>query len=174
MFEPNPSPPVDDEVRGVPHRALRLPSVHHDELRIVSAGCLAFLDITDALQGAVADSGFSDGIAVVQSLHTTAAIVVNEAEPLLLEDLRALLERLVPRHAHYRHDDFSIRTVNMTPDEQPNGFAHCRALALPTSVTFGVRRSRIYLGRWQRVFFVELDRRRERTVAVTVLGACGT
>ncbi len=106
----------------------------------------------------------------VQSLHTTAAIVVNENEPLLLQDLRAALERAAPRHLAYRHDDFSQRAA-VPPDEPANGHAHCQALFLRASETLGVAGGRLRLGRWQRVFLVELDGPRTRTAAVTVLGA---
>ena len=82
-----------------------------------------FIDITDWVSGCVADSQVSNGFAVIFSKHTTAAVKINENEPLLLEDMAAFLEGVAPRHAPYRHNDFEIRTVNMNPDESPNGHA---------------------------------------------------
>jgi secondary thiamine-phosphate synthase enzyme len=143
----------------------------HRPIRLRTSECLQFIDLTDELHSLVAASGVAHGFVNVQSRHTTAAIVVNEDEPLLLEDLKRMLERLAPRGADYRHDDFSVRTANLTPDEQPNGHAHCKALSLRASETLNVVNGELQLGRWQRVFFVELDCAREREVSVLVMGA---
>jgi len=114
-------------------------------------------------------SGIAEGLVSVQSMHTTAAIVVNENEPLLLADLRAALERVAPRHLSYRHDDFAQRAA-VAPDEPANGHAHCQALFLRASETLALARGRACLGRWQRLFLAELDGPRTRTLSVTVLG----
>ena len=74
---------------------------------------------------------------------------------------RPCSRRAAPRDGRYRHDDPAVRTVNLTADERPNGHAHCRALLLPTSVCLNIVDGRLQLGRWQRVFFVELDGPRE-------------
>ena len=99
--------------------------------------------------------------------------MIGESEPLLLEDMKNVLERFAPRHAIYQHDDFEIRTVNLCPDEEKNGHSHCKALFLKTSETVNVADGSIELGLWQRVFLIELDRARERTVSVTVIGQGG-
>jgi secondary thiamine-phosphate synthase enzyme len=144
---------------------------HREELVVDTPEGVAFIDITDAVGEVVRRSGIDDGLVSIQSLHTTAAVVVNEKEPLLLEDLRDLLERLAPRARQYRHDDFTVRTVNLQPNEPANGHAHAKALFLRTSETLAVEEGRPRLGRWQRIFLVELDRPRERHVVVTVLRA---
>ena len=129
-----------------------------------------FVDLTDRLESFVADSGIRLGLLNVQTLHPTTAVVVNEHEPLLLADFGCLLEDVVPGHSGYRHDDLSMRTVNLTLGERPNGHAHCRALLLPTSVCLNVVDGRLQLGRWQRVFFVDLDGPRSRQVTVLLFG----
>ena len=103
-------------------------------------------------------------------MHTTAAILVNEHEPLLLDDLSRVLAGWAPAHARYSHDDFERRTANMTPDERPNGHAHARAMALQASTTLAVIGDEVQLGRWQRIFLVELDGPRSREVVVTTVG----
>ena len=100
----------------------------------------------------------------------TAAIVVNECEPLLLTDFRAMLEDAAPSDGSYRHDDAAVRTVNLTPDERVNGHSHCRALLLAPSACLNVIDGCLQLGRWQRVLLAELDGPRERQVAVLILG----
>ncbi len=142
------------------HRMLHL---HTDE-------CLQFIDLTAALRQFVDEADILHGFLNVQTRHTTTAIIINENEPLLLTDLKKTLERLAPRTVSYAHDDFDIRTENLTPDERPNGHAHCKALFLRSSETLNIINGALDLGRWQRVFFLELDGARERTVSVSILG----
>ena len=78
--------------------------------------------------------------------------------------------RGAPDDGRYRHDDLALRTVNLTDEERRNGHAHCRALVLPTSVCLNISGGRLVLGRWQRVFFVELDGARDREISVLVFG----
>ncbi len=129
-----------------------------------------FMDITEQVRDCVADSGVTHGFVVVFSKHTTAAVKLNENEPLLVEDMEGLLERLSPRHAEYRHNDFSVRTVNMNPDEAPNGHAHCQHLFLGTSETIPIVDGAMRFGTYQSIFFIELDHPRPREVVVQVLG----
>jgi len=130
----------------------------------------AFYDITDEVMEAVRQSGVDDGMVLVYSRHTTAAIKINEHEPLLIEDMEDFLARISPPDDYYRHNDFDVRTANMTPDEQPNGHAHCQHLLLSASETVPVVDGRLELGTWQRIFLVELDRPRPREVLIKVLG----
>lgn len=144
--------------------------IHHDSLRLETHEPFQFIDITDRVAESVRRSGVRNGLVNVQSKHTTAAIVVNENEPLLLEDMKRTLERLVPREMEYLHNNFEIRTANLSPDEDQNGHAHCKALFLGTSETLNIVNGTIQLGRWQRIFLVELDKARERFVSVAVIG----
>jgi secondary thiamine-phosphate synthase enzyme len=145
-------------------------AVCHRTLHLHTDDALQFIDLTAAIRQFVDDSGIVHGLVNVQTRHTTTAIIINENEPLLLDDLKKTLERLVPRTVSYSHDDFDLRTENLTPDERPNGHAHCRALFLRSSETLNIINSELDLGRWQRVFFLELDGARERTVSVSILG----
>jgi len=90
---------------------------------------------------------------------------------LLFEDIGRTLEVFAPRRRSYRHDRFDVRTVNMTPDETPNGHAHCKASLLRSSEAINIARGRMLLGRWQRIFLLELDRPKERCVSVMVIGS---
>jgi secondary thiamine-phosphate synthase enzyme len=143
----------------------------HATICLTTSHPTGFIDLTDRLERLVAEAGVRFGILNVQTLHTTTAIVVNEHEPLLLDDFRALLERAAPGDGRYRHDDTTARTVNVTAAERPNGHAHCRALVLPSSVSLNVVSGRLRLGRWQRVFLVELDGPREREISALLLEA---
>ena len=129
-----------------------------------------FIDITDWVSNCVTESRVNNGFVVVYSKHTTAAVKINENEPLLLEDMACFLEGVAPRHADYRHNDFEIRTVNMTPDESPNGHAHLQHLLLGTSETVPIINGEMQFGTYQSIFFIELDHPRNRQVMVQVVG----
>jgi secondary thiamine-phosphate synthase enzyme len=138
-------------------------------IRLVTTQPTQFLDLTDDIRQFVAEVQMHVGIVNVQTSHTTSAIVVNELEPLLLDDFEELLEQAVPRSRPYGHDDMSRRS-GVDPAEPANGHAHCRALLLPTSACLNVVEGRLALGPWQRVFLLELDGPRNREVSVVVLG----
>lgn len=145
-------------------------ATHVQTVRVQTERAPQFIDITDKVEQAVVESGVHNGIAMVYSRHTTAAIRVNENEPLLLRDMADFLEEVAPRNGCYRHNDFSARTANMTDDECPNGHAHCQHLLMGTSEAVPIIAGRLQFGRWQRVFLIELDRPRRREVIVQVLG----
>ena len=142
----------------------------HARIQIRSSHPTEFIDLTDRLTHLITEAGLGSGFVNIQTLHTTTGIVVNEHEPLLLVDFQMLLEAVAPNDGPYLHDDPAARTVNLTDAERANGHAHCRALFLPPSVCLNVTRGSLMLGRWQRVFFVELDGPRDREVSVLMLG----
>ena len=132
---------------------------------------IQFLDITDQVAAIVRSTGVRDGIVTIVSRHTTAAVRIQEGEPLLLEDLVAFLRRLAPADAPYQHNDFSIRTEHMHPDESPNGHSHCLQFLLGSSESLPVVDGELALGEWQRIFMVELDGPRpKREVLIQTVG----
>ncbi len=139
-------------------------------LNLESRRAPEFIDITDHIVDFIKQSGVQNGCAVVFSKHTTAAIKINENEPLLLQDMEKFLEKLAARSDYYQHNDFTIRTVNMNEDECPNGHAHCQHLLMGTSETVPIIDGAMPFGEWQRIFMVELDRPRTRQVLVQIMG----
>ena len=139
-------------------------------IKLKTKSSLQFIDLTDKIQNILEKSGIRNGIINIQSLHTTMAIIVNEAEPLLISDMKKTLERIASQKADYQHDDFTIRTVNMCDGECQNGHSHCKALFLSTSVILNILKGDLQLGEWQRVFAIELDRSRNRKIAVQIMG----
>jgi len=129
-----------------------------------------FIDITEDIVDFINKSGIKDGLAAICSQHTTAAVKVNENEPLLIEDMTKFLEKLAPVNGAYNHNDFKRRTVNMCAGECANGHSHCQHLLLSTSETLPIIAGKLQLGAWQRIFLVELDHARERQVIVQVIG----
>jgi secondary thiamine-phosphate synthase enzyme len=144
--------------------------VRTERLEVPTARRLQFVDLTPEVEGCLRRSGVRSGLASVQTRHTTTAILINEDEPLLHGDLAALLDRLAPPGCDYAHNDLA-RRADPAADESRNGDAHCKAVALGASETIAVVEGALQLGRWQRVFLVELDGPRERSVCVTIMGA---
>jgi secondary thiamine-phosphate synthase enzyme len=144
--------------------------VRHILITVETHGAIDFVDLTERLQHEVASAGVVDGVAMVQCRHTTAGILINEHEPLLLEDLEAMFKRLVPTWLTYGHDDFLRRTVNLTARERINGHAHCRAALLRTSECLAIHDGALTLGRWQRIFLVDFDAGQPREVWLTLMG----
>jgi secondary thiamine-phosphate synthase enzyme len=130
--------------------------------------------VTDDVLDTVERSQVVNGMALVYSPHTTCAVVINEHESGFLDDFAELLAQLVPdKGRYYRHDDLNIRTEGIEEDtaEFPNGHSHVRAgLLSSSSQTIPIVDGRLLLGRWQRIFFCELDRSRPRKVFIQVIG----
>ena len=129
-----------------------------------------FIDITDWVAECVAESQIANGFVVVYSKHTTAAVKINENEPLLLDDMAGFLEKIFPRDHSYQHNDFEIRTVNMNENESPNGHAHLQHLLMGTSETVPVMDGQMQFGTYQSIFFIELDHPRPREVLAQIVG----
>ena len=138
-----------------------------------SHDAIDFVDLTDRVSGLVREAGLKDGLVVIFTRHTTTGILINEHEPLLLEDLRRLFADLAPQERAYAHDDLRRRSVNVGPNERRNGHSHCRAAFLRTSETLPVVDGALALGRWQRVFLVDFDSGQPRELTVTLLGCSG-
>jgi secondary thiamine-phosphate synthase enzyme len=144
--------------------------VASDLVELRSERCQQFIDLTELVLERVRRSRVWDGFVNIHTRHTTAAIVVNENEPLLLDDLEELLARWAPADAPYRHNDIHARSLQSLPPERPNGHAHARAVLLGSSETLNILGGKLQLGQWQRIFLVELDGVRTRSVSIVVMG----
>lgn len=144
---------------------------NHD---FTTTGCGHFLDVTDDLLDVVRRSEVRNGMALVYSPHTTCSVVINERESGFIKDFCSFMDELVPHASkrYYVHDDNNLRTENLEdPHEIPNGHAHVRGTLLGSnSQAIPIVDGQLLLGRWQRVFFLELDRARERKILMQVMG----
>jgi secondary thiamine-phosphate synthase enzyme len=143
---------------------------NHD---LATERCGQFIDITEDVLTAVSKSAVENGTVVVYSPHTTCAVVINEPESGFMDDFCELLDELAPTGRYYRHDDLAIRTDGIEEDtaDFPNGHSHLRAALLSsTSQAIPIVGGRPMLGRWQKIFFCELDRARSRKVFIQVSG----
>jgi secondary thiamine-phosphate synthase enzyme len=122
-------------------------------------------DITKIVRDAIQAFAITSGIALVNTLHTTCAVFINEFQSALMDDLKALSERLVPERGGYRHDD-----PRYSDCERGNAHAHLRSALLGRSIALGVANGDLNLGRFQSVIFAEFDGPRKREITVQVIG----
>ncbi len=127
------------------------------------------IDITEQIKNIVQLADISNGICLVFSPHTTAAVRINHNEPLLMQDIMKTLYRLAPVDISYSHDLFEVRQ-NIAPNERSNGHAHVKAFLLGSSENLIIENEKLQIGDKQSVFFIELDGGRNRQIYVKILG----
>jgi secondary thiamine-phosphate synthase enzyme len=131
------------------------------QVSVTTKNALQFVDITDAVAREVEASGVREGLVLLRSRHTTAAVTCTEGDPSIHEDCLALLREQFPLTRAYRHAD----------EGAENAVAHLAEMMVFGDSTWApVRNGKLDLGTWQRLFLVELFEPRRRTVDVAVLG----
>lgn len=130
------------------------------EIRVRTSARSEMVEITDQVQALVDGAGVREGAGVIQSLHTTAALTINEnADPFVVDDVLRKLDRLIPRdEPFYQH-------------AEGNSDSHLKTSFFGPSVTVIVSEGRLVLGTWQGIYLCEFDGPRERRVAVQLLRA---
>ena len=128
-----------------------------DSIKVNTTKSFEIIDITSQINNLI---GIDDGIISIFSKHSTSAIVVNENEQGLLSDLESMLENLVSDKFSYRHDRID-----------DNARSHLKSFLLSSSECLPIKNSKLDLGTWQSVFFIELDGpRHARTITLTMVG----
>lgn len=123
------------------------------------------LDITKRVREAIQQFPVTTGIALVNTMHTTCALFINEFQHALVDDIKSLAERLVPERGGYRHDD-----PRYSGCERGNAHAHLRTALLGRSIAVGIANGELVMGRFQSIIFAEFDGPRKRDVTVQILG----
>ncbi len=119
-----------------------------------------FVRITDRVQDAVTKSGVKEGLVLVNPMHITAAVIVNDNEEGLKQDYLAVLECLVPFRADYRHNDTG----------EDNAASHIWRQLMGHQVVMPVTDGKLDLGTWEQIFYCEFDGQRKKRVLVKVMG----
>ncbi len=122
----------------------------------------AFLDITERVSDAVERSGVQEGLVLVNAMHITASVFINDHESGLHHDYEVWLERLAP-HAptsQYRHNDTG----------EDNADAHLKRQVMGREVVVAITRGQLDFGPWERIFYGEFDGRRQKRVLIKVIG----
>jgi secondary thiamine-phosphate synthase enzyme len=121
-----------------------------------------FVNITDRIEKLVAQSGVREGLCLVNAMHITASVFINDAEHGLLQDFEAWLEKLAP-HApvsDYRH--------NRTGED--NADAHLKRQIMGREVVVAITNGKLDFGPWEQIFYGEFDGRRRKRVLVKIIG----
>ena len=140
--------------------------VKHLAFRRTTEGNDQILDLTAAVQGAIADSGVATGQAALLVQGSTAALTTLEYEPGLVgTDVAQALERLAPRDGRYLHEETW---------HDDNGHSHIRASVIGPSLALPIADGRVPLGTWQQIVLIDSDTRpRDRTIHLTIVGTAG-
>jgi len=122
----------------------------------------SYLNITSKVEELVRKSGIREGLCLVNAMHITASVYINDDEPGLLQDYDDWLEKLAPHEpvSHYRH--------NRTGED--NGDAHLKRQVMGREVVVAVTGGKLDFGPWEQIFYAEFDGRRPKRVLVKIIG----
>jgi secondary thiamine-phosphate synthase enzyme len=120
---------------------------------------IQFIRITEKVEKVIEDSGVQEGLVLVNPMHITAAVIVNDDEEGIKKDYIDALERLVPYNAEYRH--------NVGED---NAAAHIWRQFMAHQVVMPITNGKLDLGPWEQIFYCEFDGKRRKRVLVKVIG----
>lgn len=121
-----------------------------------------YINITPEVDAALSESGISEGICLVNAMHITASVYINDNEPGLLHDYDVWLERLAP-HApvsQYRHNGY-----------EDNGDAHLKRQVMGREVVIAITEGKLDFGPWEQIFYGEFDGKRPKRVLIKIIGA---
>jgi secondary thiamine-phosphate synthase enzyme len=135
---------------------------HRKELWFEVPDRMGFVHITPQVEAAVAESGVREGLCLVNAMHITASVFINDNEQGLHGDYARWLERLAPHAptAQYRHNDTG----------EDNADAHLKRQVMGREVVVAITAGRLDLGTWERIFYGEFDGRRRKRVLVKIIG----
>jgi|TARA_Y100000588_G_scaffold279214_1_gene296046 secondary thiamine-phosphate synthase enzyme len=121
-----------------------------------------FINITRDVESALSESGIKEGLCLVNAMHITASVFINDDEPGLHRDYKSWLENLAPHEplSHYDH--------NLTGED--NGDAHHKRQIMGREVVVAVTEGRLHFGTWEQIFYGEFDGRRKKRVLVKIIG----
>jgi secondary thiamine-phosphate synthase enzyme len=120
-----------------------------------------FLNITPEVEKALAESGVKEGLCLVNAMHITASVFINDDESGLHQDMEAWLEKLAPEkpHSQYRHNGF-----------EDNADAHLKRSVMGREVVAAVTGGRLDFGPWEQIFYGEFDGMRDKRVLIKIIG----
>jgi len=122
----------------------------------------AYINITPQVEDLVRKSGIREGLCLVNAMHITASVYINDDEPGLLDDYDEWLEGLAPHEplSRYRH--------NLTGED--NGDAHLKRQVMGREIVVAVTGGRLDFGPWEQIFYAEFDGRRPKRILVKIIG----
>lgn len=147
------------EPEGTMCRSTNMKS-YREELWFETKTRRAYLNITPQIEALVTKSGVREGLVLVNAMHITASVYINDDEPGLLQDYDEFLERLAPHDAQYRHNNTG----------EDNGDAHLKRQVMGREVVVAITNGTLDFGPWEQIFYGEFDGRRRKRVLVKIIG----
>lgn len=131
------------------------------ELWFNTSGRREFVNITSAVDDCLKESGIREGLVLVNAMHITASVFINDDESGLHHDMEVWLEKLAPEkpHSQYRHNGF-----------EDNADAHLKRSVMGREVVVAVTNGKLDFGPWEQIFYGEFDGRRKKRVLVKIIG----
>lgn len=135
---------------------------YHRELWMNIPERMGFQNITRDVEEVLHESGIREGMCLVNAMHITASVFINDDEPGLHSDYRKWLEELAP------HEPLSLYRHNLTGED--NGDAHHKRQIMGREVVVAVTAGKLHFGPWEQIFYGEFDGRRRKRVLVKIIG----
>jgi secondary thiamine-phosphate synthase enzyme len=135
---------------------------HRKELWFETPHRRDYVNITDDVEREVRTSGVNEGLCLVNAMHITASVYINDDEKGLIRDYDDFLERLVP------HEPIDAYRHNQTGED--NGDAHIKRQLMGREVVVAITNGKLDFGPWEQIFYAEFDGRRKKRVLVKIIG----
>lgn len=121
-----------------------------------------YINITPEVEAAIADSGVTEGLCLVNAMHITASVYINDAESGLIQDYDDWLEQLAPHEpiSRYRHNNTG----------EDNGDAHLKRQVMGREVVVAVTDGKLDFGPWEQIFYAEFDGKRKKRALIKIIG----
>ncbi len=135
---------------------------YREEISVEIAQRRGFLNITPQVENAIRKSGVREGLCLVNPLHITASVYINDDERGLLGDYDRWLEKLAPHEpiSQYRHNDTG----------EDNADAHLKRQVMGRDVVVAITDGKLDFGTWEQIFYAEFDGRRKKRILVKIIG----
>ena len=131
------------------------------ELTINTPSRRAYINITPHVEAALRESGIREGLCLVNAMHITASVFINDDERGLHHDFEIWLEKLAPEkpHSQYQHNSY-----------EDNADAHLKRSIMGREVVVAITEGRLDFGTWERIFYGEFDGKRDKRILIKIIG----
>jgi secondary thiamine-phosphate synthase enzyme len=133
---------------------------HTKHLTIRTNQRIDFINITNKVQQIVTESNIKDGLVLINPMHITASVFINDAESGLIQDFKEWLEKLAPKNFNYHHHQTG----------EDNGFSHLWRTIMGRETTIAITNGKLDLGTWEQIFYGEFDGQRSKRILVKIIG----
>ncbi len=135
-------------------------TVYTKQITVNTKERIEFVNITSEVEKAVQESGVQDGIVLVNPMHITASVFINDNESGLLKDFKIWLEKLAPQKFDYNHHKTG----------EDNGFAHLWRTIMGRECIVSISDWKLDFGHWEQIFYGEFDGQRPKKILIKVIG----